>query len=256
MSGREARRTMPGEPAPRLDGQRVVVTRSAEDSDDWAERLAREGAEVVVVPCIASELIDAPELRTALAAAIGAANWLVFTSRRGVEAFATLHPRALPADLCIAAVGAATGAAARHALGRVDHVGEGTAAALADSLVADRAVAAGQRCVLALAANAGGTLERTLQAHGAECRRFDVYRTVPAAPREPKRPLSALRADKILFASPSAVEGFLNQVTIDTQARIFTIGPSTSAAARSRGLDVTGEARVASLDGLMEALHG
>lgn len=247
---------MPGETALKLDGQRVVVTRSAEDSDEWAERLGREGAEVVVVPCINSEPIDTPELRAALAAEIATADWLVFTSRRGVEAFATLHPVALPAGARIAAVGAATAGAARHTLGRVDHVGGGTAAALADSLVASCEVAAGQRCVLALAANAGGALEQALRTHGAECRRFDVYRTVPTAPLESKRPLSALRADKILFASPSAVEGFLNQVTIDTRARIFTIGPSTTAAARASGLDVAGEARVASLDGLMEALNG
>ncbi len=238
-----------------LEGQRIVVTRSAEDADDWAAALRREGADVVVFPCIASEPIDTAKLRSDLARQVAEADWLVFTSRRGVEAFAALHPDALAARVRIAAVGAATAAAARERLGRADHVGAGTAAALGESLTASLELTAGARCVLALAANAGDALERRLAAHGAICRRFDVYRTVPAAPRDAKRPLSSLRADKILFASPSAVEGFLNQVALDTGAEVFTIGPSTTAAARERGLGVTAEARVPSLDGLMEAMH-
>jgi uroporphyrinogen-III synthase len=74
--------------------------------------------------------------------------------------------------------------------------------------------------------------------------------------RRPKQPLSSLGADKILFASPSAVAGFVNQIDVDAAIGVFTIGPSTSAAARSHGFGVTAEAREPSLAGLLEAMHG
>lgn len=232
------------------------MTRSSEDCDEWAAQLERAGATVIALPCIAAEPIDTAALRRELAASVNDADWLIFTSRRGVEAFAALHPAQLRPAIRIATVGASTGAAARARFGRVDHVGAGTGAALADSLPADARFSAGARCVLALAANASPKLERKLADSGASCTRFDVYRTVPAAGREPKQALSALRADRILFASPSAVEGFLNQVDLDAAATVVTIGPSTSAAARSRGLTVAAEAREPSLQGLMEAIHG
>ena len=57
-----------------------------------------------------------------------------------------------------------------------------------------------------------------------------------------------------VLASPSAVTGFVNQVDIDIPVNIFTIGPSTSAAARAQGLAVTAEAREPSLAGILEAM--
>lgn len=243
-------------PAARHDGPRILLTRSAEDCAEWAEPLARAGLRPVIFPCISAEILETPALREALREGLAHADWLVLTSRKGVAALAALAGDALAARTRIAAVGASTADAARARFGRVDHVGGGTAAALAASLQAGGAAAPGTRCVLALAANAPGLLERALAEAGASCRRFDVYRTIPAPPSSPKTPLSCVGADRILFASPSAVEGFLNQVEMDTAVDVFTIGPSTSAAARSRGIIVTAEAHEPSLDGLLEAMHG
>jgi uroporphyrinogen-III synthase len=66
--------------------------------------------------------------------------------------------------------------------------------------------------------------------------------------------LSTLGADNVFLASPSAVTGFVNQVDIDIPVNIFTIGPTTSAAARANGLAVTAEASNPSLQGLLELL--
>jgi uroporphyrinogen-III synthase len=107
--------------------------------------------------------------------------------------------------------------------------------------------------LLALAENADDRLETALKGP-ARCTRFDVYRTMPAPPAAAKRPLSSLGADNVLLASPSAVTGFVNQVDIDTQVNIFSIGPSTSAAARARGLVVTAEARLPGLQGILETM--
>jgi uroporphyrinogen-III synthase len=258
---------------------RVLLTRSAEDCAAWAEELEARGIASISLPCIAAETIDSPELREALAASARAADWIVFTSRRGVEAYARLAARegeritAAPSPQSrpgrIAAVGAGTAEAAERVLGRIDLVGEaGTAESLARTLVAvlrdrNRAGLANSddanrrvdvRVLLALAENAPDTLERALGAAGIDCRRFDVYRTVSAAALTDKRPLASLGVDAVLLASPSAVRGFANQVEPDASARLVTIGPTTSAAVRKLGLDVAGEAREPTLAALIEAL--
>jgi uroporphyrinogen-III synthase len=232
-----------------------LLTRSVEDCAGWAQLLQQHGVQSVLLPCIHAEAIDTPLLRAALAAALASADWLVFTSRRGVEAFVALHT-ALRAHTHVAAVGEATAAAARELLGRIDLIGRGgTAAGLATTLIADGDLAARGNVLLAVAANAGTTLERELAAVSAHCTRLDVYRTVPAPPLAPKRALSSLGADNVLLASPSAVHGFVRQVAIDTPAAIYTIGPSTTAAARAEGLTVTAEAREPSLEGILEAMQ-
>ncbi len=244
------------EAAAPLAGQRVLLTRSAEDCAEWAAQLAERGAATVALPCIRCERIDTPALRNALAAALPTADWLAFTSRRGVEAFATLVDSSVPARGRIAVVGQATAAAARDRLGRVDLIGRGgTAAALAETLVSEGELERRPHVLLALAENAGPALERTLTRAGARCTRLDVYRTVPAGTAGGKRAMSALDADNVLLASPSAVTGFVQQVELDVPVRIYTIGPSTTAAARAQGLDVTAEAREPSLEGILEAMQ-
>ena len=237
----------------RLTGKRVLITRSADDCAEWAEQLAQYEATPVALPCIETEIIDTPELRAQLAKAVSHADWLVFTSQRGVEAFTTLHPAAI-GDARIAAVGPVTGEAARRRLGRIDLVGHGgTAARLAATLLTNRVLEGRPRLLLALAENADDRLERALT-KAARCTRLDLYRTIPTPATAAKRAMSTLGADNVLLASPSAVTGFVNQVDIDIPVSIFTIGPSTSAAARAQGLAVTAEAAVPSLPGILEAM--
>jgi uroporphyrinogen III methyltransferase/synthase len=236
-----------------LTGKRILVTRSVDDCAEWAAQLTQYRATPVTLPCIETEIIDSPDLRRRLAAAVPQADWLVFTSRRGVEAFATLHPAPI-GDARVAAVGPITGEAARTVLGRIDLVGRGgTAELLALTLLTNRALEGNPRLLLALAENADDRLERALH-NAARCTRLDLYRTIPTPPTAAKRAMSTLGADNVLLASPSAVTGFVNQVDFDIPVKIFTIGPSTSAAARAQGLAVTAEATSPSLPGILEAM--
>jgi len=242
--------------AKRLAGARVLITRGEDDCAEWAAELERRGARPVLLPCIRSEPIDTPELRASLKGALADADWLVLTSRRGVEACARLLSPALgPTRARVATVGAATADEARERLGRADLVGGGNAAALGAALTADARFTRGARVVLALAANAGDALEGSLAAAGARCARFDVYRTIPAPPAAQKRALSSLGAERVVLASPSAASGFVHQVDLDAPVAIYTIGPSTTAAARALGLAVTAEAREPSLEGILEAMQ-
>jgi uroporphyrinogen-III synthase len=237
----------------RLAGRRILLTRSVDDCAEWAERLTALGATPVVFPCIETEIFDTPQLRTQLAQTVPQADWLVLTSRRGVEAFATLHPGSI-GSARVATVGPATAEAARARLGRNDVTGEsGTAESLAATLVESGVLQGKPQLLLALAENADDRLASALQGR-AHCTRFDVYRTIPAPPQGTKRPLSSLGADNVLLASPSAVVGFVNRVDVDGALNVFTIGPSTSAAAHAHGLVVTGEARSPSLEGILETI--
>ena len=261
-----------------LARRRILLTRGEEDCAPWASELESLGAIPVIFPCIECRDIDTPELRARLAAELPRTRWLVFTSRRGVTALARLRggrradvapgavldavpdalpdpvPDALPDAVRVAAVGPATARAAAAAFGRVDLAGAGgTAASLADSLVPR--LEPGDRVLMAVAENAGRTLEETLGSTGHACTRLDVYRTLPVPALAPKRAASALGADNVLLASPSAVAGFLNQVRLDSAPVIFTMGPSTTAAARAAGLDVAGEAPRPGLRGLLEAMR-
>jgi uroporphyrinogen-III synthase len=243
-------------------GVRVLLTRSAEDCAAWAAELERRGIASASLPCITTEIIDSAELRERLEASTREADWIVFTSRRGVEAYGRLLAGELPRrrPLRVAAVGAGTAEAARQGLGRVDLVGEaGTAESLASALIAavqaDSVPPPNVLVLLALAQNAPDTLARALGAAGIACRRFDVYRTVSAEPLTAKPPLASLGVDAVLLASPSAVRGLANRVEIDAASpALVTIGPTTSAAVRKLGLEVAGEAREPTLDALIAAL--
>src|SRR5215831_17738734 len=99
----------------RLAGARVLITRGEDDCAEWAEELERRGARPVLLPCIRSEPIDTPELRAALAKAVADADWLVLTSRRGVEACARLLS---PHEAARRGTAATTSRAAAHRDGR------------------------------------------------------------------------------------------------------------------------------------------
>lgn len=236
-------------------GQRILLTRSAEDCAAWAQALEAAHAAAVILPCIRCEPIDADELRERISIELRRAEWLVFTSKRGIAAFAALHGAPLPERVKVAAVGPATADAAVARFGHADLVSElGTAASLAQALDATL-TDPGVRVLIAVAENAGRTLEDVLGPAGAICTRLNVYRTVAARTLKPKRALSTLGADTIFLTSPSAVTGLLNQVELDRPVAVFTLGPATYKAAEAAGLTVTGQARSPSLKGLLEAMR-
>jgi uroporphyrinogen-III synthase len=238
----------------RLDGRHILLTRSAEDSVAWAAAFSELGALPIVFPCIAAETIDDPALAAAMVDSLCDADWIVFTSRRGVAAFADGTNTALPASVRIAAVGNATAEQCVEYFGRVDLTGDGTAAALGARLAAEPSIRDGAHCLLALAANAGPGLEQCLTNAGAMVARFNVYRTIPAKPLRSKHALSTLGSDTVIFASPSAVAGFDNQIEVDTSPQFVTIGPSTSAAVRARDWTIAAEAKKPCLSGIIESM--
>ena len=129
----------------RMTGQRVLITRAAEDCAAWASRLADAGAVPLMLPCIECHPIREPHVKAQLAEALPKTDWLVLTSRRGAEAtrqvidaidWSPAEKEAMAA-IRMAVVGPATAAAAASLPGLVELVApSGTARSLAEALAA------------------------------------------------------------------------------------------------------------------------
>jgi uroporphyrinogen III methyltransferase/synthase len=111
---------------------------------------------------------------------------------------------------------------------------------------------AGQRILLPRAAVARDLVPAELARRGALVDVMEAYRTaVPAGAFEfPVKP------DWITFTSSSTVRNFVAMAGAAAVAgtKVASIGPITSATARELGIEVTVEASVFTVDGLVEAI--
>ncbi len=242
-----------------LHARRVVVTRARAQASGLAATLRALGAEVVELPAIRIEpRIDSAEV---------------------AEAVASLHSYALVCLTSANAVGllfeamAAQGRDARALSGAtVAAIGPGTARALADrgliaDIVPERFVAEalvealeavevrGRPVLLARAASARDVLPRALRERGAEVDDIALYETVRERPSAAAVE-AAQGADYVTFTSASTVTNLTEALgeRFPSAARIVSIGPVTSAAARAAGLAVAVEAERHEPAGLVDAL--
>ena len=244
-------------PPPLAPGARVVVlTRAAEDNASLSEVARRAGAHVVQLPCIATQVLaDGPAHAEALRKLPQTAA-VAFASRHGVAAFVALlakHGTPLPRATALYAVGPATAAAVRGAFGRTAALPERFDASGLAEAMATALGPAPVRVLLPAAREGRPTLADVLAARGHDVVRLAVYATVPAPARRPPMTWDA-RVHYIVCASPSAVGGFFAQAQLPVRARFVCIGPTTSAAVRTRGQAVFAEAPVHDARGLSAVL--
>jgi uroporphyrinogen III methyltransferase / synthase len=242
-----------------LHGKKVVVTRARAQASELARRLDALGAEPVELPAIRIEPhIDTDEVRDAVQA-LHTYALVCLTSSNGVfllfEAMATQgrDARAL-ANASVAAIGAGT-EMALAAQGVIADI-------VPDRFVAEELVEAlealelqGKPVLIARAAEARELLPDALRKRGAEVDVVTLYETVAEQP-DPEELERARDADFITFTSSSTVRNFMEASPngIPEGARIVSIGPVTSEAAREAGLTVDIEAERHDIDGLVEAL--
>jgi len=242
-----------------LHGRRVVVTRARAQASGLARTLTALGAEVVELPAIRIEpRIEGDDVRRAVDDIYSYAL-VCLTSPNGARllfeamAEAGRDARAL-ANATVAAIGAGTAAALREhgVIADVlpeESVTEAMAEALADLEVEGRPV------LVARAAEARDVLPDALRERGAEVDVVALYETV--AERPEKEAIEAAQdAHYVTFTSSSTVRNFVEAVGdgFPPRARVVSIGPITSAAAREAGLEVHVEAERHDIDGLVEAL--
>jgi uroporphyrinogen III methyltransferase/synthase len=244
-----------------LHGKRVAVTRARAQASGLAARLRTLGAEVVETPAIRIEprAVDG-EIASAVDS-IADYGLVCLTSPNGVALlFDALAERGLDARALAAATVAAIGPGTARELAqrgiRADVV---PPRSIAESLVDALAEVPvdGKRALIARAAEARDVLPDALRERGAEVDVVALYDTVVEPLTEDQ--LAALAGvDYVTFTSASTVRNLLGSLgeghTVLDGARIVSIGPVTSAAARERGLDVAVEAGQHDVDGLIEAL--
>lgn len=253
------------EPLP-LSGQRILITRPREQSEELAGPLRALGAETLELPTIA---IEDPQDWSGFDAAlesIARYDWLIFTSANGVRKFLErmaargMDPRSLAAArLC--AIGPATaGELRKHSL-RVDkvpeeYVAEGVLQAFAEEPLA------GKRILLPRARVARDVLPEELRRRGAQVDVVEAYRTVTPSHSQERAQLifTRQRPTWIVFTSSSTVENLLRLIPSEQRAsylqniQMASIGPITSRTLRAHGLPVAVEAPQHTIPSLVAAI--
>jgi uroporphyrinogen III methyltransferase / synthase len=242
-----------------LHGKKVVVTRARAQASELARRLDALGAESIELPAIRIEpRIDSDEVRRAVES-LHTYALVCVTSPNGArllfEAMATQgrDARAL-ANASVAAIGAGTEAAlAAHGV-LADIVPERF---VAEELVEElnKLELDGKPVLIARAAEGREVLPDALRKRGAKVDEVALYETVAETP-DPEALEQARDADFITFTSSSTVKNFMEASSngIPEGARIVSIGPITSEAAREAGLTVDIEADRHDIGGLVDAL--
>ena len=252
-----------------LSGKRVVVTRSAEQADEFAALLTREGAISLFVPTI---VLLPPEDWADVDRAIERIpkfDLAVFTSANGVRLFFDRYcdrtSAALPAGLKFAAIGAMTARALERYGVRTKAVPERPEAAeeLAEHLARSFELR-GKHVLLPGAAEIREVLPDALAEMGASVERVVVYRTAPSEKgKESLRKIAAEGwADWLTFASSSAVRGFVSlcdQLNLrarltGAETHIAAIGRVTARQLEDFGVRVACIAREPTVEGMISAM--
>lgn len=249
-------RVEPGEGP--LRGLRIIVTRDPEGATQFGQRLAALGAQPLEMPAIRiAPLEDTDPLDRAIAQ-IASYDWVIFTSRNGVNAF-WQRLEALGQDgralhsLRIAAIGPATAAALRARGVEPDYVPEEF---VAEAILTGIGDVIGQRILLPRADIARPALAEGLRARGAIVDEVAAYHTLPAGGLLPD-PDHLRQADAITFTSSSTVRHFVQAVGGPEALKglvVACIGPITAATCREVGLTPHVVAEEYTLDGLVRAL--
>lgn len=253
-----------------LFGKTVAVTRARERNTRISKKLSRLGAEVLEFPTIEIEsLSEFKEMDRAIRE-LDHQDWAVFTSVYGVNAFFDRLRKTHEKDaralsrLRIAAVGPETAAALEE---------NGISPDLVPPRFETEAIVAefaarfgnlkGKHVVLFRTDIAPPALEAGLKKLGAEVTRVTAYRTrLPhSAPKEAVERLSKGAVDFVTFTSSSTVDHFVKILGtrrtrfIAQKTRFASIGPVTTATLKKHGLKPACQAKIFTVDGLVEAIR-
>lgn len=218
----------------------VAVTHEVEIDDLLVAALESAGVTPLDWSAVRTVPGDVDAVRRALAPD-RAIDWMVVTSRRGVEAIRAITDR-LPDSIRVATVGPRTAAAAEAAGWQVSLASPGPgAAALADSLVSQ--LEPGARILFPASSQASLVLEERLRDAGASVHRVTAYRTEPREV-DSGRFRAALEAGPmgaVTFLSPSAARGLTDSVDREGLGAVLrsspaiAIGPETARALGALG---------------------
>ncbi len=250
-----------------LTAKRIVITRSADQSEVLARELSSRGAIPVVLPLVS--FADPEDFAPLDAAIAGIENfdWMILTSAQAVRAVVKrgeelkLGLNRSGTKVRTACVGPVTAEAARQAGLSVEHVAEThSGAALAEEL-GNRVC--GAKVFLPRSDRGNPDLPAALKRHGATVTEVIAYRTLRPTEVDERslREVAAGTADAVLFFSPSAVQTFAElfggaQLNgLQDKLAITAVGPVTAKALREAGVRcivVAGDTTAAAVVGALE----
>lgn len=247
-----------------LPGRRVLVTRAAHQAGKLSEGLRALGAEPIEVPVLEIQPPASFKPLDYALCQLDQYDWIILTSANTVRALADRAaalglPFGQPIHLKVAAVGAATAAAAEQAGWTVALFPEKY---VAESLLAGlESAAAGQRFLLARAAIARDVIPDALRSVGAIVDVVDAYQNMlPAQSPELLRRALAVGIDAATFTSSSSVT---HLATAAAQAGVafpfagvkaISIGPITTKTLQDAGWKPAIEANTSDIPGLIAAI--
>jgi len=248
-----------------LFGQRILVTRAADKASSLAEQLEALGAEVEELPAIAlAPVRPNGALRNAVHG-IPKTDWVFFTSPEGIGWFSRLL-KPYRKDVrwlsgChIGAIGPKTAASIEEAGLHVDLVPKRFSQ---EGLLQDlpRRMLSGKRALILSAAEGRDVLADGLRKRGMAVTKVPIYRTVlPSGLTEGLKTLFQRPFVVVTVTSASCVDHLHQALQAAGHARQFqrlrfaSIGPVTSAAVRAFGGRVAVEAKVSTIEGLIESI--
>lgn len=254
-----------------LAGKRIVVTRAPEQAAEFVAELEALGARVLLLPMITfAEPEDVAPLDNAITK-LDKFDWVIFTSRNAVKYIVgRMKSLRIPPERVshlmltphIATIGTATSHEALS-VGFLPNyeAEESTGKSLASELLDH---VRGKRVLVPRSDLANSPLPQILRDAGADVVEVIAYRTIKPQSAD-SNVLEAIRCGKVdvvtLF-SPSAYDHLVEEIDLDALRRhsgkmvLATIGPVTSSAVKSDGLQVAIEASNPSAASLCEAIAG
>ncbi|MFC1556393.1 uroporphyrinogen-III C-methyltransferase [candidate division KSB1 bacterium] len=251
-----------------LFGMSILITRSVHQAKNLSEQLSVLGAEVIHRPTIN---ILPPEDCSALDECLkrgGDFDWVIFTSTNGIQSFAE-RLRACDLDIRVfvkakfAGIGAATRRAIRGLGVRVDFAPRKfTSAGFVEEFQQMYPDLTGQKILFPAADIARDIIPEELSRLGAVMTRVTAYRTVAPdyQPEEFTTLFERHTIDLITFTSSSTVENLIDifeknrQTGLIDEVRAASIGPMTTKTLREHGIEPVLEAKVHTIEGLVEEI--
>lgn len=249
-----------------LDGKRILITRSREQSAEFGASLKKLGADVIQFPTI--EIVP-PVCWEGLDRAIKQLkryHWIIFTSANGVIFFWQRWnekgtDQSLPSSIKVGAIGPATAGQLKKRGMQVDYTPkEFIAEAVLKGL--EKMGVKGKRILLARARVARDVLPKGLRKIGAEVDVVEAYRTIKprGGSKRLKELLTAGGIDVITFTSSSTVNHFVALLKKEDLPNLLKgiliacIGPVTTRTAIEWGLKVKIQPKHYTIPGLTQAI--
>ena len=245
-----------------LFGRKIIVTRTRSQAGVLSARLRNLGASVDELPTIR---IDPPEDLKSFGRLVQDSHkyaWIIFTSPNGVDAFFDLFFKLYEdarsiGGARIAAIGPGTAAKVKARNLAVDLLpDEYVAEGLLKKLLDDESVE-NEMFLLVRPDQARDVIAKGLTEAGAIVDEAIAYQTVGETgdPTGAAARFESEGADVITFTSSSTVEHFLDMgLPIPENLLIASIGPVTSSALRSAGLEIDIEAKESNIPGLVDSI--